>query len=214
MILIGQLDSPFVRRVAIAMARYGLPFEQKPWSVWREAEDIAPFNPLRRVPVLVLDDGEVLIESGAILDHLDEQVEPARAMLARSGRLRREGLRLCALATGLADKAISLLYERVLRDPASRSRIWERRCAQQIRDTLAVLEADRARRTTRWWLGDALGHPDVAVACALRFVAEGHPGAWDSGTTPALAGHAARCEALPEFQRLVQPLTVAVDERA
>jgi glutathione S-transferase len=71
MILIGQYDSPFVRRVAIAMRLYGLPFEHRPWSAFSDAEKIAPYNPLRRVPTLVLDDGEAVIESTIILDYLD-----------------------------------------------------------------------------------------------------------------------------------------------
>ena len=69
--LIGQYDSPFVRRVALALRFYGIPFEQTPWSTFGDAEKIAVYNPLMRVPTLVLDDGEVLIESNAILDHLD-----------------------------------------------------------------------------------------------------------------------------------------------
>ena len=63
MFLIGQYDSPFVRRVAIALRLYGIPFEHRPWSTFGDAETIAPYNPLRRVPTLVLDDGEALIES-------------------------------------------------------------------------------------------------------------------------------------------------------
>src|SRR5471032_742992 len=114
MILIGQYDSPFVRRVAIALRLYGLPFEHRPWSTFGDADRIAAFNPLRRVPTLVLDSGEVLIESGAILDHLDASVGPSRAMIADTGDSRRHALKVCALATGLADKAVSLTYERVL----------------------------------------------------------------------------------------------------
>ncbi len=72
MILIGQYDSPFTRRVAIALKLYGLAFEHRPWSTFGDADKIAPFNPLRRVPTLVFEDGEVLIESTAILDYLDE----------------------------------------------------------------------------------------------------------------------------------------------
>jgi glutathione S-transferase len=79
MILIGQFDSPFVRRVGIALRLYDLPFEHRPWSTFGDADKIAPYNPLRRVPTLLLDDGEVLIESTAILDHLDEKVGPSRA---------------------------------------------------------------------------------------------------------------------------------------
>ncbi|WP_204273919.1 glutathione S-transferase family protein, partial [Stenotrophomonas maltophilia] len=73
------------------------------------------YNPLRRVPTLVLDDGETLIESAAILDYLDERAGAEKAMLAANGELRRKALKVIALATGLADKAVSLLYERVLR---------------------------------------------------------------------------------------------------
>jgi len=89
MILIGQFDSPFVRRVGIAMRLYGLAFEHRPWSTFGEGEKIAPFNPLRRVPTLVLDDGEALIESTAILDYLDELVGTEKAMIARAGPERR-----------------------------------------------------------------------------------------------------------------------------
>ena len=85
MILIGQYDSPFVRRVAIALRLYGVPFEHRPWSTFGDGEKIAPYNPLRRVPTLVCEDGEVLIESTAILDYLDELVGPEKAMIAARG---------------------------------------------------------------------------------------------------------------------------------
>ena len=81
MILIGQYDSPFVRRVAIAMRLYELPFEHRPWSTFGDGDKIAAYNPLRRVPTLVLASGEVLMESTAILDYLDEWVGPGKAMI-------------------------------------------------------------------------------------------------------------------------------------
>src|SRR5512140_3183059 len=111
MILIGQYDSPFVRRAAIALRLYGLAFEHRPWSTFGDGDSIAPYNPLRRVPTLVLEDGEALIESTAILDYLDELAGPEKAMIARSGPQRRHALKICALAMGLGDKAVSLLYE-------------------------------------------------------------------------------------------------------
>src|ERR1043166_1405894 len=126
MILIGQFDSPFVRRVGSALRLYDLPFEHRPWSTFGDADKIAPLNPLRRVPTLVLDDGEVLIESTAILDHLDELVGPERAMLPERGKPRRQALKICGLATGLADKAVSLLYERLLHQATSQA--WIDRC--------------------------------------------------------------------------------------
>ena len=88
MILIGQYDSPFVRRVGIAMRLYGIPFEHRPWSTFGDGDKVATFNPLRRVPTLVLDDGEVLIESGAILDHLDETIGPERALIPARAEFR------------------------------------------------------------------------------------------------------------------------------
>ena len=204
MFLIGQYDSPFVRRVAIALRLYGLAFEHKPWSTFGDADEIAPYNPLRRVPTLVLDNGEALIESFAILDHLDELVGEAKAMIASSGDERRRQLRLCALATGFGDKAVSLVYERVLRK--EQLKLWVERCETQIGGVLAVLEKERAAVTTPWLYGERIGHSDVAVACVLRFTSEAHPQLCDAARYPALAAHSSACEALPAFQEIVQPL--------
>src|SRR5512145_1547984 len=88
MILIGQYDSPFVRRVAIAMRLYGIDFEHRPWSTFGDADKIAAHNPLRRVPTLVLDSGEALLESAMILDYLDDRVGEAKAMMPRGGEAR------------------------------------------------------------------------------------------------------------------------------
>lgn len=206
MILIGQYDSPFVRRVAIALMLYELPFDQEPWSVWADADKIAPYNPLRRVPALRLDTGDCLIESFAILDALDEQVGPARALLPPTGPVRREGLRICALATGAAEKAVSLFYERAVRDV--QSPLWSTRCTSQISETLTMLERERATRSTEYWLGDTLSHADIAVACALRFISEAHPEVYASLTLPLVARDASHCERMPVFRRIVQPLTL------
>ncbi|WP_291854327.1 glutathione S-transferase family protein [Bradyrhizobium sp.] len=204
MFLIGQYDSPFVRRVAIAMRLYGLPFEHRPWSTFGDAEKIAPYNPLRRVPTLVLDDGEALIESAVILDYLDDRVGPDKALIPRSGAVRRRQLRISALAMGLGDKAVSLLYERVLRKDRQLD-LWVARCKTQISGVLDVLEKERAAVTTPYWFGETIGHADIAVACVLRFVGEAHPALFDA-RYPALRAHAARCEALPPFRAFVQPL--------
>ena len=204
MFLIGQYDSPFVRRVAIALRLYGLAFEHRPWSTFGDADKIAPYNPLRRVPTLVLDDGEALIESMISLDYLDDLVGPDKAMLPRVGAERRKHLRICALASGLGDKAVSLLYERVLRK--EQLALWVERCQAQIGDVLKVLEAERAKVTTPYWLGDRIGHADVAVACVVRFTGEAHPQLFDASRYPALSAHAERCEALAPFKEIVQPL--------
>lgn len=202
MILIGQFDSPFVRRVGIALELYGLEYEHRPWSTFRDADKIVPFNPLRRVPTLVLDDGEVLIESTAILDYLDERVGSAEALMAESGAARRQALKTCALATGLCDKAVSLVYECALHRETSD--VWIGRCQGQIGSVLEVLEADRSRRTSAYWFGGAISHADIAVGCALRFLREAHAALFDVTKWPSLAAHAQRCEALPAFQAVKQ----------
>jgi len=210
MILIGQYDSPFVRRVAVALELWGVDFDHQPWSVWADADQLAAFNPMRRVPTLVLDDGEVLIESSAILDALDEMVGPARALLPGSGAERRRGLKVCALSTGFADKAVSLFYEGLLHEAPSQT--WIDRCRAQIGDVLTALEQDRARSASTWWLGEAISHADIAAACALRFTGEAHPGLFDPARWPRLAAHGDTCEALAAFQAICQPLSVTMKD--
>jgi glutathione S-transferase len=207
MILIGQYDSPFVRRVAVALRLYGMAYEHRPWSTFGDGDRIAQFNPLRRVPTLILDNGEALIESNAILDHLDELAGPSRALIAPSGPERRTALRVCALATGLCDKMVSLVYERVMHETVSRN--WAVRCEIQIGDVLEALETDRMRREGPYWFGDRLGHADIAVACAFRFLNEAHPGLASRNRRPALAAHSARCEALDAFAAVSQTLIVS-----
>ncbi|BBK33369.1 glutathione S-transferase [Stella humosa] len=203
MILIGQYDSPFVRRVGIALTLYGMPFEHRPWSVFGDAEKIRPYNPLLRVPTMVLEDGSVLIESHGILDYLDGLQPSGRAMFPAAGPARRQALAVAALATGAADKAVSLFYELRLHQQASAA--WVDRCRTQVAGALAVLETDRAARPGDYWAGGRIGHADVAVAVALRFITEAHPGLIAMADFPALAGHAARMEALPAFQTIRQP---------
>ena len=204
MILIGQYDSPFVRRVAIAMRFYGIDFEHKPWSTFGDADKIAAYNPLRRVPTLVLDSGEALIESAMILDYLDDRAGPEKAMIARGGEARWKHQRVCALAMGLGDKGVSLLYERVLRKDRQLE-LWVERCKTQISGVLDLLEKERAAVKMPWWSGEKIGHADIAVACVLRFVGEAHPALFD-GRYPALKAHSDACEALPPFREIVQPL--------
>ena len=203
MILIGQYDSPFVRRVGIALTLYELPFEHRPWSVFGDTDKIRPYNPLTRVPTLVLDDGEVLIDSHIILDYLDSFVSADWRLFPVAEPARHQALKVAALAMGLAEKGVSLFYERRLHTEISD--VWADRCRTQISTVLAVLEADRTERTGAYWFGERIGHADIAVAAALRFVTDAHPGLIAMNEFPALAAHAERLEALPVFQEIQQP---------
>ena len=203
MILVGRYDSSFVRRVAIALRLYGQDFEHRPWSVFGDAQKILALNPIGRIPVLILDDGEVVADSAAILDHLDEMAGPA-ALIPASGAPRRAALRVVAMATGVSERTVSLFYERHLaREPGP---VLMRRLEERLAATLAALEAGRNARRSSWWFGDALGHADVAVACAVRHLSEAVPDLWDEASHPALARHCRAAEALPVFQEMSQPL--------
>ena len=150
-----------------------------------------------------LDDGDVLIDSHAILDHLDSLVPPEEALFPRAEPARRRALKTAFTATGLADKAVSLFYEQRLHDTVSQS--WVERCSAQIAAALASLEAEAAARAGAFWFGSRPGHADIAVAVAWRFVSDVHPALAEAARYAALAAHAARLEALPVFQAISQP---------
>ncbi len=204
MILIGQYDSPFVRRVGIALTLYDMGFEHKPWSTFGDWQQIAPYNPLTRVPTLVLDNGEVLIESHAMLDYLDGEVGATRAMFPVKGAERHRALKVAALATGAADKAVSMFYEKRLHENKAASPMWIERCQRQINGALAELESLRAGRNGDFMFGSRLGHADIAVACALRFIMQAHAGLIDMGPYPALSALSEKLEALPVFRTIYQ----------
>ncbi len=203
MLLIGMYDSPFVRRVAIALRLYGLEFEHQPWSVFRDADQVARHNPLIRVPTLVLEGGETLLESSAIIDALDDMVGPARALMPADGAERRSHQRICALACGLGDKVVSLIYERVIHQRQTQQ--WVARCEQQIAGALDVLEQDRETRTTAWWFGESIGHADIAVSCVLTLAVEALQFDLNVNRWRALVAHRELCEARPEFREIRQP---------
>jgi glutathione S-transferase len=114
-------------------------------------------------------------------------------------------LRLAAFAAGVADKGVSLVYERAFREGHE---AWVARCSTQIVETLALLERERSRRGGAWLFGDAPSHADVMIGTMLTFIAEALPGAFEF--PPALAAHRAACEALPAFGQAYQPYRLAM----
>jgi glutathione S-transferase len=193
--LVGHYDSPFVRRVGISLYVLGIPFERRLLSVFSDAAQMRQYNPLGRVPTLVLDDGERLVDSSAILDHLDEVAGPQKALLPARGRERREALQLMALATGVSDKAVAAAYER--RKPAGKvDEAWIARCLGQQDAALAALEERYAAQ------GPARGRlmqPEITVATALGYVRLRQPEGLPAGHYPALGALCAHAEADPAF---------------
>jgi glutathione S-transferase len=105
MILVGQYDSPYVRRVAVSLRVLGFAYEHDRRSVFADFDAMRAVNPLGRIPSLILDDGEVLIDSAAILDWLDQSVGPECALILPAGAGRRRALKLIALATGRSTRS-------------------------------------------------------------------------------------------------------------
>lgn len=194
--LIGMFDSPYVRRVAVTMKLLGVPFEHQNWSVGKDFEKIRAYNPLGRVPTLVLDDGEVLIDSSAILDHLDE-LAGERALLPRAGLPRRRALRWMAIATGAADKGVAQLYERAFRPEEKRHQPWVDRCEAQVHASLSELHrAVASLEPGTYLLGEHLSQADLTVACCFTFLDDAGlvPEGWGS-----LRRFTASIEAMPEM---------------
>ena len=194
MTLVGQYDSPYTRRVAVSLGMLGFAFEQDPRSVFADFESMRGTNPLGRVPSLILADGTTLIDSGAILDWLDLQVGPERALLPPSGPARQEVLQRIALATGTIDKVMGAAYERFVRPERYRWADWITRCRTQAEGGLQALAA-------QVWPGDAPVRQDwITTACMMRYVRLADPGLLPTGRYPSLDVVADRCEALPAFK--------------
>ena len=127
MLLIGVNRSPYTRRVAITLQAYGMAYEQRPLSGFDNRADVRTYNPLGRIPTLVLDNGETLIDSSAIIDHLDEVYGRDRALTPAAGADRRDVLRAAAILMGACDKLLHAAYERSHRPPEKVHQPWRRK---------------------------------------------------------------------------------------
>jgi len=192
-ILLGQYDSPYVRRVAVSLRVLGFTYEHDTRSVFSDFDAVRRVNPLARIPSLTLDDGETLIDSAAILDWLDERAGPERALIPPGGAERRRTLRRIALATGVVDKAGAAAYERLIRPSAYRWPDWIARCRTQAASGLDALGAED------WPESAPLDQARITTACMLRYLRMTDPDLLPPGRYPALEALSARCEALPEF---------------
>jgi len=193
-ILVGQYDSPYVRRVAVSLRVLGFDYEHDTRSVFADFDAMRAVNPLGRIPALVLDDGEVLIDSAAILDWLDQTVGPERALLPPSGAQRRRGLRRIALATGAIDKIGAAAYERMIRPAALRWPEWTLRCLTQGTGAIAALAAEP------WPAEERLDQAQITTTCMIRYVRMADPDLLPPGRFPTLDALSERCESHPAFQ--------------
>ncbi len=195
--LIGMLDSPYVRRVAVALIAAKIPFEHRPISLFRHIDEFAKINPLLKAPTLVTDDGTVLIDSTLILDYLLATYPAMTALTPKEPGERPRALRFAGLALAVMEKAVQRHYERALRPAEKLDQPWVDRIIGQLQSGLQAL--DRELPQTGWITGP-LGLADIAVVCAFGFVAGTVGDVVDVARYANLAAFSARAEALPAFR--------------
>jgi len=210
--LIGRYASPFVRRVAVTLQVYDLPYDHlsvMPFGA--DQERLTRFNPIGRVPALELDDGEVLVDSAVILDHLDQLVGPEKALTPPTGPARRRVLSLLAVALGANEKLVAALYERHFRPADRQHQPWIDRCEAQVIDGYAWLEQ---QFEGEWLTGAEMTQADVTLAVFWLFGQAKRPGFFGRMTCPRikalaerLGGTAAFMATVPEEESLSRDLS-------
>jgi glutathione S-transferase len=198
MILVGRYLSPFVRRVGVSLNQLGFAFERKILSTATDKSAIEAFNPVGRVPSLELDSGEVLIDSSAILDYLDEEAGPARRLVPASGAERRQVLKIVAVALGTVEKAVGATYEMNRRPADKVHQPWLDQLLAQTTGGLAALEAALAGD---FFVANRLTQADITVACGYGFIARAQSMVVPPGRYPRLDRLVQRLEATPAFQK-------------
>lgn len=196
--LLGRYLSPFVRRVAVTLSLYDMPFEHNPIQhTGDDAPKLREKNPLGRVPALILDDGEVLVESAAILDHLDREVGPERALTPAEGMARSRALNCIGIATGAVEKAIAVAYESRFRPEEKHHLPWVERCTEQaaggFRDLEGRLEGD-------WFMLDRMTQVDVTTAVCWQFACKATPSVSATVDAPRLDGLVERMMQVDAFR--------------
>ncbi len=196
MILVGQYDSPFVRRAAVTLHHHGFRFERKVLSVFADFDAMLEINPLGKVPTLLLDGGEAIYESRAICEYLESRSTAGSSLVAEGPDGFRDMLRSEAVGTGLAEKIYERGIEFSRKCPQSRDPAWTGRLERQIRSACDWLET---RLTGSWFAGDRFSRADIAVTVALTYLVEKQPHLWAPSRTPALYAYRLKCEAMPAF---------------
>jgi len=195
-ILVGQFDSPFVRRVAIALHHYGHPFERRVLSVFKDFDAMLAVNPMGKVPALILDDGETLFDSRAIIDYLDEIAPSERRLAPARQPDRRRVLQVEVVGITLAEKIYERGIENSRRAPGTSDPAWRARLERQIASICTWLEA---RLEGDWFCGGSFTRGDLAVAVAMQYLERVLPAAESTTRYPRLQAHRLRCERRAAF---------------
>ena len=165
--LIGSLTSPFVRKVRIVANEKHIELEFVVDIPWNPDTKVSEFNPLGKVPVLVLDDGATLFDSRVIVEYLDT-VTPVSRLIPEGNRQRIAVKRWEALADGVTDSAALIFIERTQRAPEHQSHEWITRQEQSVFRGLEAMSEDLGEK--KWCTGDLMNLADITAGCALGYL--------------------------------------------
>jgi glutathione S-transferase len=194
--LIGMLDSPYVRRVAISLKLLELPHSHDQLSVFRSMPEFAAINPVIKAPTLVADDGTMLMDSGLILDHVERRA--GRSLMPRDDAGHLRALHLLGLALAACEKNVQIVYERGQRPADKQHQPWLDRVSGQMQAAWRALET-KAVKSKGWLFGGDILQPDITIAVAWRFGQYTVPEILKPADYPGVVALSARAEALPAF---------------
>nr|WP_314570231.1 glutathione S-transferase family protein [uncultured Pseudomonas sp.] len=192
--LIGMLDSPYVRRVAISLELYGVDFVHEPLSVFRTFNEFAQINPVVKAPTLVLDDGTVLMDSSLILDYLETLAPADKKLLPQDATARARDLQVLGLALAACEKSVQIVYEHNLRPAEKLHAPWLERVTGQLLAAYSMLDKQLADSQT-------LTQASITAAVAWSFSQFTVASVVEADAFPNLKRHAARLEQHPAFKK-------------
>ena len=164
--LIGSTTSPYVRKVRIVLAEKKIECDFDVNNPWAADTRVPDYNPLGKVPALVLDDGRCLYDSRVIVEFLDN-VSPVNKLIPASNRERSEVRRWEALADGVLDAGIAARLENA-RPEGEKSPSWVKRQMGKVAAGLAAMDRDLGDKP--WCTGNDYTLADIAVASCLGWL--------------------------------------------
>ena len=196
--LIGMLDSPYVRRVAISLQLLDLPFTHQSVSVFSSFERFREINPVVKAPSLICPDGSVLMDSSLILEYAEAHPHKRRSLMPADLGSLQQSLRIIGLALAAAEKSVQIVYEQKLRPADKLHQPWLSRISAQLLAAYDALEREFEKRPLQLdsaSLDQATLTTAVAWHFSLAMIAE----LVTEASYPALAALSRAAEALPEF---------------
>jgi len=195
--LIGMLDSPYVRRVAISLQFLGLPFEHESISVFSTYEKFRDINPVVKAPTLICDDGDILLDSTLILEYA-EALAGSRSLMPASLPEKQRALKVIGLALAASEKSIQIVYENKLRPTDKRHQPWLDRVGQQLLGALELIEKEFAAHPYSHQRSQ-INQVGITTAVMWHFTQQMTPAEVPAANFPLLAAFSHAAEQLPEF---------------